>query len=112
MQAVMKYAITFIPDWSKRARNLAFSSSFRLKEYRCTAGSIFGFLPVFLICFLFFSSIINSNLNLKQTSDFGAVSSRLQGQVVLRYGNSFRGPQDITCSEQGFRQSVLQTDWS
>lgn len=36
--------------------------------------------------------------------DYGAVFSPLQGQVLLRYGNSFRGPQEITCSEQGFRK--------
>ena len=103
IQAVIKWAITFISDWSKRARNLALSSAFRLMEYRWTAGSIFGFLPVFLICFLFFSSII-IHFNFTQTSDFGAVSSPLQGQVLLRYGNLFRGPQEITCSEQGFRK--------
>src|SRR5690606_38070078 len=104
MQAVMKCAFTLIPDWSKRVRNLAFSSAFRLMEYRCTAGSFFGFLPVFLICLLFFSSIIKSILMLNQNCDFGAVFSPLQGQVLLRYGNLFRVPQKITCSEQEFRK--------
>ena len=41
---------------------------------------------------------------LNQNCDFGAVFSPLQGQVLLRYGNLFRGPQEITCSEQGFRK--------
>ena len=41
---------------------------------------------------------------LHQNCDFGAVFSPLQGQVLLRYGNSFRVPQKITCSEQGFRK--------
>lgn len=41
---------------------------------------------------------------LHQNCDFGAVFSPLQGQVLLRYGNSFRVPQKITCSEQEFRK--------
>src|SRR5690554_721360 len=106
MQAVIKCAFTFIPDWSKRARNLAFSSAFRLMEYRLTAGSFFGFLPVFLICFLFFSSIINPFLMLNKTATSERFSSSppAGGQVLLRCGNLFRVPQKITCSEQGFRK--------
>lgn len=41
---------------------------------------------------------------LNQNCDFGAVFSPLQGQVLLRYGNLFRVPQKITCSEQKFRK--------
>lgn len=41
---------------------------------------------------------------LNQNCDFGAVSSLLQGQVLLRCGNLFRVPQKITCSEQEFRK--------
>ena len=41
---------------------------------------------------------------LNQNCDFGAVFSPLQGQVLLRYGNLFRVPQKITCSEQEFRK--------
>lgn len=41
---------------------------------------------------------------LNQNCDFGVVLSPLQGQVLLRYGNLFRVPQKITCSEQGFRK--------
>jgi len=41
---------------------------------------------------------------LNQNCDFGAVFSPLRGQVLLRYGNLFRAPQKITCSEQEFRK--------
>ena len=47
---------------------------------------------------------------LNQNCDFGAVFSPLQGQVLLRCGNLFQGPQEITCSEQEFRKSVLRNE--
>src|SRR5690606_32045336 len=55
-----------------------------------------------LLTVLFFHN--KSILMLNQNCDFGAVFSLLQGQVLLRYGNLFRVPQKITCSEQGFRK--------
>ena|GEM_PF-6825198 len=70
------------------------------------------FSPCLFNLFSVFLFHNKSIFNIYRNCDFGAVSSPLQGQVLLRCRNSFRGPQEITCSEQGFRKSVLQTDWS